>query len=117
MLRTSTRWIYHWESWDVNGSNDTANDDGYKPDDSNDFELINQFVYDMPGALMDDMLKKSKNKEDVSGGFDIFQKLKEEAMKPLHKECGSMTRMAFIIRVLHIKTYTLTIKRTLNILF
>ena len=54
---------------------------------------------------MDDMGRTTRNKEDASSGLDIFKKLNEEVIKPLHKECGSMTRMAFIIKELHIKTY------------
>ena len=65
---------------------------------------------------MDDIGRTTRNKEDASSGVDIFKKLNEEAMKPLHKECGSMTRMAFIIRVLHIKTYTCMTNKTFNML-
>ena len=75
-------WIYHGESGYIGAHNCTANDDGYESDDSDDFELYQQSVFDMVGALVDDMGRTAGNKEDASGGLDIFKKLNEEAMKP-----------------------------------
>ena len=71
-LRTYTRWIYHRESGDIGASSCTANDDGYESDDSDDFELYHQFVFDTVGALVDDMGRTAGKKEDASGGLDIF---------------------------------------------
>jgi hypothetical protein len=73
-------------------------------------------VYDMLGALVDDMGRTVGNKEDAFARLDIFRKLSEEVMKPLRKGCGTMTQMAFIIRVLHIKTYKCMTNRTFNML-
>ena len=114
MLGNYTRWIDL--SWGISGRCGTAND-GYESDDSDDFKLFNQFVYDVLGALVDDMGRTSGNKEDASGGLDIFKNLNEEGMKPLDEGSCTMTWLAFIIRVLHVKIYTCTTNRTFNMLF
>ena len=104
-------------SWGISASCGAANDDGCESDDSDNFKLYNQFVYDVLGALVDDMSRTSGNKEDASGGLDIFKKLNEEAMKPLDERCCTMTQMMFIIRVLHIETYTRMTNRIFNMVF
>ena len=38
-------------------------------------------------------------------------------MKPFHPGCKSITRMVFIMRVLHIKTYMRMTNKTFNMLF
>ena len=73
MLKTCTRWIYHGESGGIGGTNCTANDDGYESDDdSDDFVLYQQSMFDILGALVDDMGRTFRNKEDASGGLEFF---------------------------------------------
>ena len=45
----------------------------------------------MLGALVDNMGRITGNKEEASARLDIAKILNEEAMKPLHKGCGTMT--------------------------
>jgi hypothetical protein len=65
MLRTCTRWIYHGESGHHGGNCCPANDDGYKSDDSDDFDPYEQSVFDKLGALVEDMAITAKKRRCI----------------------------------------------------
>lgn len=54
---------------------------------------------------------------DAAGGFDLFKKLMKEAKRECHPGSHSMMWLAFIMRVIHIKTYTHMTNRAFDVLF
>ena len=47
---------------------------------------------------------------------NLYAKLVEEAKKELHEGCNTFTRLAFIIRLLHVKSYNRMTNRGFDLL-
>ena len=102
MSMTYTRWTRHGEGFSDDEGRDRNDDGAY--DSDNDEEEDNGDCYVDDSSTMIDELQKSGNKGPNLP--NLYANLIEAAKKELHEGCTTFTRMSFIIKLLHVKSYT-----------
>ncbi|XP_010233141.1 uncharacterized protein LOC100826217 [Brachypodium distachyon] len=92
-----TRWVHHGEELtDDEGHN--FEDAGYQSDDDG----YDQGNRDDVSNLLDDLYRSGRQ---ADGQPNLFANLMEEAKKELYDGCTNFTRLSFIIKLLHVKSY------------
>ena len=118
MSITYTRWIFHGEDFSDPKSHST-HDGSYQSDDDADFEeeaednYVEDNYVDDASDLVHDMHKFG---DQGPINRNLYAKLVEEAKKELHEGCDTFTRLAFIIRLLHVKSYNRITNRAFDLL-
>lgn len=111
MSITYTRWVYHGEALSDDESH--SGEHGlYESDEEDEIEEDNGNNYDDDASAMVDELEKSGKKGPSEP--NLYAKLMEEAKRELHEGCNTYTRLAFIMRMLYVKTYSRTTNRAFN---
>ncbi|KAK1627079.1 hypothetical protein QYE76_001394 [Lolium multiflorum] len=112
MSMTYTRWTRHGEDFSDDEGRDRDDDGAY--DSDNDEEEDNGDCYVDDSSSMIDELQKSGNKgPDLP---NMYANLIESAKKELHKGCTTFTRLSFIIKLLHVKSYSRITNRGFDLL-
>ena len=113
MSITYTRWIFHGEEFSDDESNGGGSEDVLvDSDDEDNFEHDNGNNYDDMATMVDDLEKAGKKGPNDP---NIYAKLIEEAKRELHEGCTTMTRLNFIIKMLHIKSSNRVTNRTFDL--
>lgn len=97
MSNTYTRWIFHGES--------LSDDEGGEMEDvayTSDDDDFNEDNRDDVSYMVDDLARSGRRGE---GQPNLYCKLIEEAKKELYEGCSEFTRLSFIIKLLHVKSY------------
>ena len=102
MCQTYTKWVYHGEAFS-DDENDGADHGSYESDGEEGFEDGDYNNYDDDASSMLDDLGKSGNKSGTAP--NLYAKLLEEAKRELHEGCTTYTRLAFIMKLLYVKSY------------
>ena len=106
MSTTYTRWTCHGEDRaddDDHGAYESDNDDGNENDNGTNDDDISDLLED---------LQKTGDRGHAEP--NLYSNLLEEARRELHKGCTTMTRLSFIIKMLHIKSYNRVTNRCFN---
>ncbi|KAK1604788.1 hypothetical protein QYE76_028461 [Lolium multiflorum] len=112
MSMTYTRWTRHGEDFSDDEGRDRNDDGAY--DSDNDEEEDNGDCYVDDSSSMIDELQKSGNKgPDLP---NLYANLIESAKKELYEGCTSFTRLSFIIKLLHVKSYSRITNRGFDLL-
>ncbi|KAK1667840.1 hypothetical protein QYE76_055999 [Lolium multiflorum] len=112
MSMTYTRWTRHGEGFSDDEGRDRNDDGAY--DSDNDEEEDNGDCYVDDSSSMIDELQKSGNKgPDLP---NLYANLIESAKKELYEGCTSFTRLSFIIKLLHVKSYSRITNRGFDLL-
>ena len=113
MSITYTRWTYHGEQFsdDEGGGGDHG---AYDSEDDDEFEDDNGNKYDDVPRMVQ-FLQECGKKDGSHHEDNIYAKLIEEAKRELHPGCTTYTRLTFIIKMLHIKSYTRTTNRAFDL--
>ncbi|KAK1605080.1 hypothetical protein QYE76_028753 [Lolium multiflorum] len=107
-----TRWTRHGEDFSDDEGRDRNDDGAY--DSDNDEEEDNGDCYVDDSSSMIDELQKSGNKgPDLP---NLYANLIESAKKELYEGCTSFTRLSFIIKLLHVKSYSRITNRGFDLL-
>lgn len=115
MCMTYTRWIFHGEAF---SDDESPNGDhgAYQSDNDEDFEDANDNdinYVDDASDMIDDLQKSG---HQGSSKPNLYASLLEEAKVELHEGCTTFTRLAFIIKLLHVKSYTRMTNRGFDLL-
>ena len=107
MSVTYTRWVFHGEAVS-DDEGDNIEGAAYQSDDDDDCDVGNggDVAY-----MVDDMFMSGRQGK---GKPNLFSKLMEEAKKDLYEGCSDFTRLSFIIKLLHIKSYNRITNRAFN---
>jgi len=100
-----TKWIYHGKTY----SNDADDNHGAYESD-NEEEGVDDNEDDI-FAMLEDLQNAGDKGPDEP---NIFSKLFLEAKRELHDGCSTMSRLSFIIKMLHIKSYNGMTNRCFN---
>lgn len=112
MSMTYTRWTRHGEGFSDDEGRDRNDDGAY--DSDNDEEDDNGDCYVDDSSSMIDELQKSGNKgPDLQ---NMYANLIESAKKELYEGCTTFTRLSFIIKLLHVKSYSRITNRGFDLL-
>ena len=112
MSMTYTRWTRHGEGFSDDEGRDRNDDGAY--DSDNDEEEDNGDCYVDDSSSMIDELQKSGNKGPNLP--NMYANLIESAKKELHEGCTTFTRLSFIIKLLHVKSYSRITNRGFDLL-
>ena len=107
MSVTYTRWVFHGEAVS-DDEGDNTEGAAYQSDDDDERDVANggDVAY-----MVDDMFMSGRQGE---GKPNLFSKLMDEAKKDLYEGCSDFTRLSFIIKLLHIKSYNRITNRAFN---
>jgi len=107
MSVTYTRWVFHGEAVS-DDEGDNTEGAAYQSDDDDERDVANggDVAY-----MVDDMFMSGRQGE---GKPNLFSKLMDEAKKDLYEGCSDFTRLSFIIKLLHIKSYNRVTNRAFN---
>jgi hypothetical protein len=78
------------------------------------FEDVNDINFDdYASSMLDDLGKSGKKSGSIP---NLYAKLLEEAKKEMHEGCKTYTRLAFIIRLLYVKSYSRITNRAFDLI-
>ncbi|XP_010233262.1 uncharacterized protein LOC100831630 [Brachypodium distachyon] len=101
-----TRWVHHGEELiNDEGHNFEEDADGHNFEDAgyqSDDDGYDQGNRDDISNLLDDLYRSGRQ---ADGQPNLFANLMEEAKKELYDGCTNFTRLSFIIKLLHVKSY------------
>jgi len=102
MSSTYTRWINHGEGSDVHVLEEPV------PEDGNDNSLEERVHDDGLDAMLRDLVNSEHVNDDGHPSNDAtsrFKHLIEEAKRELYLGCKNFSRLTFVIKLLHVKSY------------
>jgi hypothetical protein len=101
MCQIYTRWVYHGEA--LSDDESRSGEHGlYEIDSQEVFEDDNDINFDDDASsMLDDLRKFCKKNCSIP---NLYTKLFEEAKRELHERCITYRRLAFIMRLLYVKS-------------
>jgi hypothetical protein len=97
-----TKWIFHGEAYSDNDNHNEGHG-AYASENDEEYDDTNRNNYVDDAYNMVHELEKSGKKGPNQPNF--FPKLMDVAKRELHEGCTTYTRLAFNMKLLHIKTY------------